>query len=50
MKAKLKDGMTPNAFAFHNLVGHPLMALLHAVGLHKAADWIHDATLPQEDI
>lgn len=33
------------AFTMHNLVGHPLMEVFFLLGLRKAADWIHDATL-----
>lgn len=36
-------------WAFHNLIGHPLMELLAMVGLTKAAVWVHDNTVPMPD-
>jgi hypothetical protein len=32
----------------HNLVGHPLMAILAVLGFSKAAEWVHQVTLPRE--
>lgn len=32
----------------HNIVGHPMMAILELFGMYKAANWIHDITLPKE--
>jgi len=34
-------------WALHNMVGHPLMALLDLLGLERAGLWIHDVTLPR---
>ena len=31
---------------FHNIVGHPIMQVLMWVGLEKAANAVHDGTLP----
>lgn len=36
-----------NAWAFHNLVAHPLMQLLVWCGFKKAGIWLHDATVPK---
>lgn len=33
-------------YTVHNLVAHPLMEVLHLVGLSDLGDKIHDATLP----
>jgi hypothetical protein len=33
-------------WAFHNIVGHPIMGLLHLCGAHTLAMRVHDATLP----
>ena len=33
-------------YTIHNLIAHPLMEVLHLVGLSKWGDLIHDATLP----
>lgn len=30
----------------HNVVGHPLMEILHLVGLETIANIVHDSTLP----
>ncbi|WP_274389925.1 hypothetical protein ACIU1J_27465 [Azospirillum doebereinerae] len=27
---------------WHSFAGHPLMALLHLIGLRRAGDWVHD--------
>lgn len=35
------------AWAFHNVVAHPLMQFLAWLRLYKAAIWLHDATTPQ---
>lgn len=35
------------AWAFHNLVAHPVMQLLAFVGLYKQAMWVHDRTIPK---
>lgn len=37
----------PHAWAFHNLVGHPVTQLLAWVGLKKHAIWFHDITTPK---
>ena len=31
----------------HNLIGHPLMALFHLLGLWRLSKWVHDKTLPK---
>lgn len=36
-----------HAWAFHNLVGHPVMQILAWLGLKKAAIWFHDWTTPR---
>ncbi len=36
-------------YTLHNLVGHPLMEALHLVGLHRAAWWAHQITLPKAE-
>lgn len=36
-----------NAWAFHNLVAHPLMQILVWLGFRKAALRLHDATVPR---
>lgn len=33
-------------FTIHNLIAHPLMEILHLVGLKSWGDFIHDWTLP----
>jgi len=33
-------------YALHNLIGHPVYEILHLIGLEKAADWVHESTLP----
>jgi hypothetical protein len=35
-----------NAWAAHNLVGHPVMQVLAFLRLYKAAMWVHDVTVP----
>jgi hypothetical protein len=35
------------AWAFHNLVGHPLMQLLAWMGFYRTAIWVHDSTAPK---
>lgn len=37
-----------NAWAIHNLIGHPLMQLLSWVGLTRLGIKVHDATVPDE--
>lgn len=37
----------PHAWAFHNLVGHPVTQLLAWAGLKKRAIWFHDWTTPK---
>jgi len=34
------------AWAFHNLVGHPLVQILAWMGFKKRAIWLHDVTTP----
>lgn len=36
-----------NAWAFHNLVAHPLMQLMVWLGFRKQALWLHDVTVPK---
>lgn len=36
-------------FTIHNMIGHPLMEVLHLIGLDAASQWIHDVTLPKDD-
>lgn len=36
-----------NAWAFHNLVAHPVMQVLVWLGFKKAAIRLHDATVPK---
>jgi len=38
----------PFRFTVHNLIAHPLMEILHLIGLSKWGDRIHDATLPED--
>jgi hypothetical protein len=38
------------AWAFHNLIAHPLMEILHWVGLSSLGDRIHSATAPRSII
>ena len=33
-------------YTIHNLIAHPLMEILHLVGLTEWGDKVHDATLP----
>jgi hypothetical protein len=32
----------------HNVLGHPVMGLLHLLGFKGAGDWVHEVTLPKE--
>ncbi|HTM68900.1 MAG TPA: hypothetical protein VL426_06410 [Candidatus Binatia bacterium] len=36
-----------NAWAVHNLIGHPLMQLLAFLRLHRLAMRVHDGTVPR---
>lgn len=36
-----------NAWAFHNLVAHPLMQVMVWLGFKKRAIWLHDVTVPK---
>ncbi len=36
-----------HAWAFHNLVAHPLMQIMVWLGLKKQAIWLHDVTVPR---
>jgi len=36
-------------YTIHNMIGHPLMEVLHLIGLDAASRWIHDVTLPEDD-
>ena len=33
-------------YTIHNLIAHPMMEVLHLVGLTELGDRVHDATLP----
>ena len=35
-------------YTIHNLIGHPLMEILHLMGLQVLSEWAHDATLPSD--
>jgi len=35
-------------YSIHNMIGHPLMEVLHLIGLDAASRWIHDVTLPKD--
>ena len=37
-------------YAFHNIIGHPLMQILNWVGKPDLANKIHDQTLPKEGV
>jgi hypothetical protein len=45
---RLERGMSKiyKNWPFHNIVGHPLMQVLMWIGLEKAANAVHDGTLP----
>lgn len=34
-------------WSLHNLVAHPLSEVLYQLGAHRAADLVHDATVPE---
>lgn len=36
-----------HAWAFHNLVAHPLMQLLVWLGFRRVGLWLHDVTVPR---
>jgi len=36
-------------YLVHNMIGHPLMAIFELFGMFKAANWVHDVTLPKEE-
>ena len=36
-----------NAWAFHNLVAHPLMQIMVWLGFRRQALWLHDVTVPK---
>lgn len=36
-----------HAWAFHNLVAHPLMQVMVWLGFKKRAIWLHDVTVPK---
>ncbi len=36
-----------HAWAFHNLVAHPLMQVLVWLGFRKTGIWLHDVTVPK---
>lgn len=36
-------------WTLHNVVAHPLSELLDQLGAHRAAEWMHDVTVPIHD-
>jgi len=34
-------------YTIHNLIGHPIMELLHLIGCERLSVWVHDVTLPK---
>jgi hypothetical protein len=36
-------------YTIHNLIAHPLMEILHLVGLTELGNKVHDSTLPKKD-
>lgn len=34
----------------HNIIGHPLMQILNALGMKSLAKIVHDSTLPEDKI
>lgn len=36
-----------HAWAFHNIVAHPVMQVLSWLRFYKTAIWVHDATIPR---
>lgn len=36
-----------HAWAFHNIIAHPLMQLLVWLGFRRAGLWVHDVTVPK---
>jgi hypothetical protein len=34
------------SWSLHNFVAHPLSEIVHLIGFEKAANWIHDSTIP----
>lgn len=36
-------------YTLHNLIGHPLMEVLHILGLRRASWWVHQITLPASE-
>ncbi len=34
-------------YTLHNIIGHPVMELLHLVGFTTWSERVHDATLPK---
>ena len=42
--------MKKNKFAYtvHNLIAHPLMEILHLLGMTEIGNKIHDYTLPKQ--
>ena len=36
----------PFNYTIHNLIAHPIMEVLHLVGLSELGNKLHDATLP----
>lgn len=37
------------SWTLHNMVAHPLSEILKLGGFRRAADWVHDATVPEPD-
>lgn len=38
---------TNMVWCLHNIVAHPVSEIFWWIGLRKASNWIHDATIPQ---
>ena len=36
-------------YTIHNLIAHPLMEILHLLGMTEIGNKIHDYTLPRKD-
>jgi hypothetical protein len=46
---KLLSRLGPFKWSLHNLVAHPLSEIVYLVGFERAANWIHDATVPEHE-
>lgn len=34
-------------WAVHNVIAHPLSEVLFWIGMRRASEWVHDATVPR---